>query len=144
MVINNNNEYIGKSRPADAIEEFAPEVRNILREIRKKRKLSAVARKLGFHHARLTEMITKNGDGDYKRKITPFYLAKFIDGGVMTVQQVLGNKRLEDLPLHERIFFERMIVSKNTLRLVVEAQRRGIDIDRLLETILYTKGKERT
>jgi len=141
MVINNNDEYFGESRPADGIAEFAPEVRNILREFRKKRKLSEVAQNLGFHSARLTEMITRNGNGDYKRKITAYYLAKFIDGGVMTVQQVLGNRRLEDLPPRKRIFFERMILYRNTLELVIEAQRRGFDVDSLLETILSPKEK---
>ena len=139
MIIDKNDEYFGESRPADAIEEFAPDVRKILREFRKKRKLSEVARKLGFHSARLTEMITKNGHGDYKRKITAYYLAKFIDGEVMTVQQVLGNRRLEDLPARTRIFFKRMLLSRNTLELVIEAQRRGIDVDKILEAILYQK-----
>ncbi|MBW2610076.1 MAG: hypothetical protein JRC68_07005 [Deltaproteobacteria bacterium] len=59
----------------------------------------------------------------------------------MTVQQVLGNRKLEDLSLRKRIFFERMMLSRNTLRLVIEAQRRGIDVDRILEAILYPKEK---
>jgi len=30
-----------------------------------------------------------------------------------------------------------MILSRKTINLVVEAQRRGIDVDTLLETVLY-------
>jgi hypothetical protein len=120
----------------DAYEEFTPTVRQILREYRKKRKLSAIASRLGINPARLAEMINKDGHGHYKRRITTYYLSKFFDGGVMTVEQVLNGRRLEDLPKRAQIFFERHILSRKTIRLVVEAQRRGIDIDKVLELIL--------
>ena len=87
-------------------------------------------------------MITKDREGRYKRKITPYYLAKFIDGGFMDVSEILEGRLLEDLPDRPRIFFERMILSRHTIRLVVEAQQRGIDVDRLLEAIL-TPGTEK-
>ena len=123
----------------DALSEFAPRVREILRGYRKKRQLSSIAKKLGFHPARLTEMITKNGEGQYKRKISPYYLAKFIDSGTMETRQILGDRKLEDLPDRLRLFFERMLLSRETIRLVLEAQQRGFDIDRILKEILYPK-----
>ena len=122
-----------------AFEEFAPQVRKILTEYKAKRKLSSIARRLGFHPARLTEMITKDGDGTYKRSITPYYLAKFLDGGVMDVWQVLGERQLEDLYERARLFFERMILSRKTIQLVAEAQRRGIDVDSILKEMLYPR-----
>ena len=82
-------------------------------------------------------MITRNGDGQYKRKITPYYLAKFIDSGVMDAGEILGDRKLEDLPDRLQLFFERMLLSRETIRLALEAQRRGIDIDRILHEILY-------
>ena len=120
----------------DVYEEFTPRVRQILRKYRKERKLSAIASRLGINPARLAEMLNKDGNGQYRRRITTYYLSKFFDGGVMTVEQVLEGRNLEDLPKRARIFFERHILSRKTIRLVVEAQRRGLDIDKVLELIL--------
>ena len=122
-------------------EEFTPRVRQILREYRKKRKLSTIASQLGINPARLAEMINKDVNGQYKRRITTYYLSKFFDGGVMTVEQVLDGRRLEDLPKRAQIFFERHILTRKTIRLVVEAQRRGIDIDKILELILNPENR---
>ena len=82
-------------------------------------------------------MITKNANGDYKKRITPYYLAKFIDGGIMDVHRILQGRSLEKLPERSRLFFERMILSRKTIQLVIEVQRRGIDLDRILQEILY-------
>jgi len=131
---NNHNED-----EVHAFEEFAPQVRRILTEYKGKRKLASIARRLGFHPSRLTEMITKNGDGTYKRSITPYYLARFLDSGVMDVWQVLDGRELEGLTERARLFFERMILSRKTIQLVVEAQRRGIDVDSILKEILYPR-----
>ena len=138
------NLYMEDKNQIDALEEFAPGVREILREYKAKRQLSSIAKLLGIHPARLTEMITKDGNGEYKRRITPYYLAKFIDGGIMNIHQILNGRKLEDIPERARLFFERTILSRETIDLVVEAQRRGIDVDKLLETILYPqKGGKR-
>ena len=138
---NKKPDYIEDHAQADALEEFAPRIREILRDFRDKRQLSAIARELGFHQSRLTEMITKNSDGAYKTRITPYYFAKFIDAGIMSVNEILQGRKLEDLPDRSRMFFERMIVSRKTLRLVIEAQRRGINLDRILKEILYPQSK---
>lgn len=124
----------------DAFEEFAPRIREILREYRDQRRFAAISRRLGFHQSRLTEMITQNGDGDYKTRITPYYLAKFIESGIMTIDQILQGRELKTLPERARIFFERMSMSRRTLRLITEAQRRGIDLNLILENILYPKS----
>ena len=133
----NEYNYVEDQEQIDALEEFAPKVREILRGYRKKRQLSAIATRLGFHAARLAEMINKDGNGEYKRRISPYYLAKFIEGGIMTVEEILDGRHLKDVPEQTRVFFERIILSRKTINLVVEAQRRGIDVDKLLETILY-------
>ena len=132
----NEYNYIEDQEQIDALEEFAPKVREILREYRKKRQLSTIATRLGFHAARLAEMINKDSNGDYKRRISPYYLAKFIEGGIMTVEEILDGRHLKDIPERPRIFFERMILPRKTISLIVEARRRGIDVDKLFETIL--------
>ncbi len=125
----------------DVYEQFTPKVRKILREYRKHRKLSAIANSIGINPVRLAEMINKDRRGQYKRKVTPYYLSKFFDGRVMTVEQVLDGRSLEDLPNRVQLFFERHILPRKTIRLVIEAQRRGIDIDRVLELILYPENE---
>ena len=137
MLQNIINHSVEDDSPADVYEEFAPKVRAILKDYRTKRKLSYIAKKLGIHPARLTEMITKDGNGEHKRRITFYYLAKFIDNGVITVEQILEGRKLGDLPERTRLFFERMILSRGTIELVVEAQTRGIDVDKILKEILY-------
>ncbi len=83
MAKKNDPAYIEDQTQVDALEEFGPKIREILRGYRETRQLSSIAKKLGFHQSRLTEMITKNENGEYKKRITPYYLARFIDIGIM-------------------------------------------------------------
>jgi len=99
----------------DALEAFAPRIREIIAAHRKERQLSVIAKRLDMNSARLTEMITKDSRGNYRRKITPYYLGKLIDGGAMTVRQILEDHRLEDLPDRSRLFFERFMLPRKTI-----------------------------
>ena len=121
----------GTQNQNDLYEEFARPVRNRLMEYRDRRELIFLAERLGFSSPRLTEMITVNKKGEYKRKITPYYLAKFIENGVISVQEILKGKKLDDLPERPRMFFERMMIPRRTLQAVIEARAKGIDVDRL-------------
>ena len=141
MKYKDNTYIMVEEEQFDVYEQFTPKVRQILREYRKKRKLSAIANSIGINPVRLAEMINKDRRGQYKRKVTPYYLSKFFDGRVMTVEQVLDGRSLEDLPNRVQLFFERHILPRKTIRLVIEAQRRGIDIDRVLELILYPENE---
>ena len=123
----------------EMLDEFAPRVRELLEGFRDRRRLSAIARDLGFNVSRLTEMITRDENGDYRRKVTPYYLIKLIEGGVMSVEEILEGRPLETLQERVRTFFERMVLSRRTIRLVYQAQQRGIDVDQLLETILKAR-----
>ena len=126
----------------NALEEFAPRIREIIGGYRDKRQLTSIAKRLGITAPRLTEMITKDETGDYRRNITPYYLGKLIDGGVMTVRQILGDRRLEDLPDRARLFFERFMLPRKTIQLVAAAQDRGIDVEKILQEILYPSMKD--
>ena len=141
MAKQDESTYFEDHAQVDALEEFAPRIREILRGFRDKRQLSAIAQKLGFHQSRLTEMITKNEKGEYKKRITPYYLARFIDSGIMDARQILAGRDIDDLPDRARIFFKRMILPPKTLELVIEAQRRGIDLDRILQEMLYPNSE---
>ena len=133
--------YIEDQAQIDALEEFAPNIREILRGYREKRQLSSIAKKLGFHQSRLTEMITRNENGEYKKRITPYYLARFIDSGIMDARRILAGRNVDDLPDRARIFFKKMILPPKTLELVIEAQQRGIDVNRILQEILYPSAE---
>ena len=125
---------------AKCYRDFEPQVRKILRRYRKKRQLSALAATVGINQTRLAEMINKNSKGQYKRRITPYYLSKFLDKGIITVEELLEGRSIEDFPDRVGIFFERHILSRKTIRLIVEAQKRGFDIDSLLQLILFPNG----
>jgi hypothetical protein len=142
MVKKDDSPYIEDQAQIDVLEEFSPNIRDILRNYRAKRQLSSIAKQLGFHQSRLTEMITKNKNGEYKKRITPYYLARFIDSGIMDARQILAGRNIDDLPDRARIFFKRMILPPKTLELVIEAQRRGINLDRILQEMLYPNSND--
>jgi len=70
-----------------------------------------------------------------QKRITPYYLARFIDSGIMDARQILAGRNIDDLPDRARIFFKRMILPPKTLELAIETQRRGIDLDRILHEL---------
>ena len=82
--------YMEDNGQLDALGEFAPRVREILRDYRDKRQLKVVAEKAGVNATRLTEMINTDKQGNHNRTITPYYLAKFIDSGIMSVEEILS------------------------------------------------------
>lgn len=125
------------SKQVGALDQFAPKLREILLGYKDKRKLSSIAKKIGVHPSRLTEMITKDSAGKYKRNITPYYLAKLINAGFLTVEQLLEGKKIENLPDRAKLYLERMALSRQTIQLVLEAQHRGINVDAILKNILY-------
>ena len=127
---------------AKCYHDFEPQVRKILRQYRKKRQLSALAATVGINQTRLAEMINKNSKGHYKRRITPYYLSKFLDKGIMTVEELLEGRSIEEFPDRVGIFFERHILSRKTIRLVIEAQKRGIDVDSMLQIALFPDGED--
>lgn len=59
------------------------------------------------------------------------------------VEEILDGRKLSEITDRARLFFERMILSRKTIGLVVEAQQRGIDVYKLLKTILYPEEKNK-
>jgi hypothetical protein len=132
-----DDQFTEDSNQVGALHQFAPKVREVLCDYRNKRQLASLAKKIGVHPSRLTEMITKDATGNYKRMITPYYLAKLINEGVVNIQMLMEDNRLDDLPDRAKVYLERMALSRKTIQLVLEAQQRGIDVDLILENILY-------
>ena len=135
--------HVEAKAQVDAYAEFAPRVREILKGYRDKRQLKKVAEKAGINPTRLTEMINTDDNGTHKRGITPYYLAKLIDAGIMSVEDIIDGRKLSDISERPRLFFERMILTRKTINLVVDAQHRGIDVDKLLEVVLAQSAESR-
>jgi hypothetical protein len=114
--------------------QFASRVRKILRRYRDKLQISTSARQPGFAPSHLTEMITKDGNGDYKRKIPLYCLAKFFDSGIVDPKQILGGANSKNhwiaskFSLKENPHSQRHHVPKGIMHLVLEVQERGIDM----------------
>ena len=128
-----NAENIDKEK---LLYEFEPTVREILMDYREKRILATIARNIGIQPVRLTEMITQDENGEWKRKITPYYITKLVDGGYMKVEQILQGTKLEDLSDGQQTFFQRLLIPKKTLPLIMMAKDRGVDVDGLIKAAL--------
>ena len=55
MAKKDDSAYIEDQAQIDAIEEFSPKIREILRGYRAKRQLSSISKQLGFHQSRLVD-----------------------------------------------------------------------------------------
>ncbi len=122
----------------DTLQAFAPRIRTLLGRHRDRQQLTTIARNLGCDVSLLEEMITPDENGAYRRRVTPYRLARFIECGIMSVEEVLGDRSLDELDDWLRLFFERMLLPRSTIRRVVQAREQGIDVDRLLESMLRT------
>jgi len=50
-------------------------------------------------------MVTKNENGEYKKRIIPYYLARFIDGGIVNVSKILQSGKLDELLNQSSLLF---------------------------------------
>ncbi|MDD2671148.1 MAG: hypothetical protein PHW43_01960 [Syntrophales bacterium] len=120
--------------------ELLPIVQSALLRYRRERRLSELARNIGFSKNRLTELM--HG----KRKLTPYYLLKLIEAGVMTTDQLLGRSDGEDLPPSKRILARRLLIDPAILAVLDEEvqdllketaeQNRIDDLKTILKTLL--------
>lgn len=88
--------------------------------------------KMGMKHAknRLAEL--RSG----KRNLTFFYLRLLMNGGVMTVNQILKKRKIEELSEQERDIILRLRLSPNLLNLLYEAEKAKLDVEQLLKVSL--------
>jgi transcriptional regulator with XRE-family HTH domain len=91
-------------KEANDFPELMPAVQSILAEYKSKRLLSRLARELGFSKNRLSEILCG------KRKLTLYYVLKFIEAKAVTVDQLFENLKINDLPEHKRIMAKRFLL----------------------------------
>lgn len=119
--------------------ELLPEVQSALRKLKKERRLSELARSIGFSKNRLTEIMYG------KRKLTLHYILKLIESGAISVEEVFG-KSVENLGPETRILAKRILLDSQIVdildiemqELLKEAvsQNRLEDVKTILKTIL--------
>lgn len=86
----------------------------------------------GMRHAknRLSEL--RSG----KRTLSYYFLQLMIDGGVMTVKQILRGRGMDELTGEERDIVLRLTADREILQLLYEAQQEGLDVKTLLKISL--------
>lgn len=86
----------------------------------------------GMRHAknRLSEL--RSG----KRTLSFYFLQLMIDGGVMTVKQIMRGRSMEELNDTEREIILRLTADREILQLLYEAQQEGFDVKTLLKISL--------
>jgi len=83
--------------------ELLPEVQAALRKFKKERRLSELARNIGFSKNRLTEIM--HG----RRKLTLHYIIKLMEAGVLSIDQMFGES-IENLGPESRLLAKRILI----------------------------------
>lgn len=119
--------------------ELLPEVQAALRKFKKERRLSELARNIGFSKNRLTEIM--HG----RRKLTIHYIIKLMESGVLSVDQMFG-KSVESMSPASRVLAKRILIDPQILDILDKemqallkeaiAQNRIEDCKTILKTIL--------
>ncbi|MFB3925611.1 MAG: hypothetical protein ACE14T_06115 [Syntrophales bacterium] len=127
------------SEPND-FAELLPAVQAVLVRYRKERRLSELARSIGFSKNRLTEIMYG------KRKLTPYYLIKLIEAGAMTVGQLFNGTDIRELSHEKRIMARRLLIDAAVIDILDEEmqlllkeavdQKRIEDLKTILKTVL--------
>ena len=109
----------------------APVIR-ILEDLRDQRIVRQVCReRLGdMKPARISEMISGATD------ISTYYVAKFIQGGIMTIEQILAGRDLSKLPEQDQMVFLRLMIDEEELVLINKIKQKGVSLKTLLKGVL--------
>lgn len=116
------------------LRKYKKPVIQILKDLRERRLLRETCRDAlgGMNPARLTELI--KGD----REVTSYYLSKFLQGGIVSVKQLLQGKKLEDLPEADRVLIEKLSLDDSIVKSISEIRSMGVDVDHHLKVFLHS------
>ena len=100
--------------------------------------LSQLADQLGIHSARLSEFIR----AENPRKLTPYYIGRFIKGGFMTVPQFLQGQKWKGLSVEEREFWACMEVVEDEIwrRLLRKAKEQKVNLREIAQSIIEPRS----
>ncbi len=71
-----------------------------------------------------------------KRTLSFYFLKIIINGGVMSVEQILRGRKLDELNPTEKDIVLRLMADPETLQLIYEAEQSGFDVRSLLKISL--------
>ena len=115
----------------DAIaRRFRPQVAKVIEEGIRSREVSKWARESGLDRSRFTEI------KDDKKPLTFYYICVLVRRGILNINQLLGGRKLEDLPFDERMFIVALqtIDNPDIVEAIVDASSAGVSIVDLLKT----------
>ena len=114
------------------LRKYKEPVIRILKDLRDRRELSHVAKEKldGMKTVRLTEIHTG------ARELTPYYLAKFAKGGIVSLDSILQGRKLEDLPREEKILLMKIFAPDEETELLWEAKNKGVNVVAYLRQLL--------
>lgn len=91
--------------------------------------LAAALERQGMKHAKQRIAELRHG----RRKLTFFFLSLMINGGVMSVDQILKKRKIEELSPSELDIVLRLRLKKELLVLLYEAEKDGLNVEQLLK-----------
>ena len=105
---------------------------SILEDLRDQRLVRKTCReRLGnLKPARISEMISGVTD------ISSYYVALFVKGRIMTIEQILQGRRLEDLPKDDQTMFQRLMLDDEEIQLIVKAKAKGVSLKTVLKGVI--------
>lgn len=111
------------------LKKYNQPVIEALKKLREKRRVSKICREHfnGMNPSRITEIIRG------ERDLTPYYLKKFINAGIVDLKEIFEGKKFSDIPKEDHILFKRLNIRDETLFLISQIENSGINLDLLLK-----------
>lgn len=103
---------------------------NRLRELKMKGQLAEAARKSKINKSRFSEMLAG------QRFVSFYYVDKMIRGGIMTAEEILAGRKLEELSESDRLTYFKFKQTDRLTRLLIAAEAQGIDVETVLSGIV--------
>jgi hypothetical protein len=112
--------------------KYKSPVIDLLKDLRDQRLVRKTCReRLGnLKPARISEMISGVTD------VSSYYVALFIKGRIMTIEQILQGKRISDLPEEDQVLFQRLMLDDEEVRLIVKAKQKGVSLKTVLKGVI--------
>ena len=112
--------------------KYAEPVRRKIQELADQRLLADVCKKQlgGLNKARLSEI------GTGSRPLTLYYLSKLINGGIMSLDQVLQGRKIVDLPPEDQEVMNRLELPQEDVNLLAKLRAKGIPYRNVLKALV--------
>ncbi len=122
----------------EVIQVFKPAVIEALEQLKTERRSAVVCEKQlgGLDPSRMSEI--RKG----RRELSYYYFAWFARGGIFTVKQLMGGKRLEDFTPEQREILKSLELEPRIAAKVQTAISQGIDVETIIDALLQQASKK--